>query len=242
MTTKQHPKLIRTKLTYANVMATIAAFFAIAGGGAMAASHLGHNSVGSAQLKAGAVTGAKVKDHSLTGADIVASTLGQVPSAAHADSAARADSAASADRAGTAARADIATTAASASEANHAKTADRAATVAPLEGIHLIGEPGEPSIGSTVKVVDYVGFYRDQDGITHLEGTVAPTTEITSLIFQLPAGYQPIESQTFFGVAAKSGVRIYVGRGGEVEVYGASPNEMVSLAGLTWAADQRTEE
>jgi hypothetical protein len=56
----------RPKLSYANVMATIAVFIAL--GGSAYAFHLGKNSVGTKQLKKNAVTGAKVKNHSLTGA------------------------------------------------------------------------------------------------------------------------------------------------------------------------------
>lgn len=41
---------MRLKLTYANVIATLALFIAL-GGGAIAASQLGKNSVGSKQLK-----------------------------------------------------------------------------------------------------------------------------------------------------------------------------------------------
>ncbi len=98
---------IRPKLTYANVMATIAVFIAL-GGASYAAIKLPKNSVGSKQLKKNSVTGAKVKDRSLTGADINASNLGVVPSAqaaAHADSA---TSAAFADKAGQAANATTA--------------------------------------------------------------------------------------------------------------------------------------
>ena len=71
---------IRTKLTYANVMSTIAVFLVLGGGAAFAANQLAKNSVGSKQLKKNAVTtakvknsainGAKVADGSLTGADI----------------------------------------------------------------------------------------------------------------------------------------------------------------------------
>jgi hypothetical protein len=50
---------IRSRLTYANVMATIAVFIAL-GGGAYAALKLPTNSVGSRQLKSGAVTPSKV--------------------------------------------------------------------------------------------------------------------------------------------------------------------------------------
>jgi hypothetical protein len=95
---------IRKRLTYANVMSSIAVFLLLGGGAAFAAGKLAKNSVGSKQLKANsvtakkikknavtnkkikanAVTGAKVKDQSLTGADINLGTLGTVPNAAHA--------------------------------------------------------------------------------------------------------------------------------------------------------------
>jgi hypothetical protein len=98
-------KRIRKRLTYANVLSTLAVFLLLGGATAVAAS-LGKNSVGSKQLKknavttakikknavttakikAKAVTGAKVKDGSLTGADINLGTLGTVPSAATANS------------------------------------------------------------------------------------------------------------------------------------------------------------
>jgi hypothetical protein len=90
---------LRGKLTYANVMVTILAFVVLGGGGAYAASKLARNSVGTKQLKTGAVTGAKVKDNSLTGADIDTATLANVPSAS---SARHADAATTADRAGSA--------------------------------------------------------------------------------------------------------------------------------------------
>jgi hypothetical protein len=79
--------------------------FVALGGTTWAAMSLPANSVGTPQLKAGAVTGGKVKNHSLTGADILLSSLGKVPSAAHAaaaDSATRATSADTATAAGTA--------------------------------------------------------------------------------------------------------------------------------------------
>jgi hypothetical protein len=77
---------VRTRLSYANVMATVAVFLAL-GGGAYAATQLKKNSVGTQQLKNSSVTGEKVKDGSLSGADINSSTLAQVPSASRAGSA-----------------------------------------------------------------------------------------------------------------------------------------------------------
>jgi hypothetical protein len=108
---KQHKetpvKQIRKRLTYANVMSSIAVFLVLGGATALAAAQLGKNSVGSKQLKKNAVTAVKIKnkavttskladkavtgpkvaDGSLTGNDINASSLGTVPTATHATSA-----------------------------------------------------------------------------------------------------------------------------------------------------------
>jgi hypothetical protein len=67
--------IVRGRLTYANVIATLALFLAL-GGGAYAASRLPKNSIGSKQIKKNAVNSAKVKNHSLKAADFKA---GQLP-------------------------------------------------------------------------------------------------------------------------------------------------------------------
>jgi Collagen triple helix repeat (20 copies) len=69
---------IRRHVTYANVMASVALFAAL-GGVSYAAATLPTNSVGSRQIKSGAVTSAKVKDGTLQGTDFGA---GQLPSGA----------------------------------------------------------------------------------------------------------------------------------------------------------------
>jgi hypothetical protein len=53
-------KRVRKRLTYANVMSTIAVFLVVAGGTAFAASQLGKESVGTKQLKKEAVSLAKI--------------------------------------------------------------------------------------------------------------------------------------------------------------------------------------
>lgn len=73
------------RLTYANVASTLALVVALGGGGAAVAAGLAKNSVGSPQIKngavkradlgSGAVDSGKVKDNSLTGKDIDESTL-----------------------------------------------------------------------------------------------------------------------------------------------------------------------
>lgn len=96
-------KQLRKRLTYANVMSSIAVFLVLGGATAFAASHLGKNSVGTKQLKRNSVTTAKIKKNAITGAKIKAgtitgdkislATLGKVPSAANADLAQNANNA-----------------------------------------------------------------------------------------------------------------------------------------------------
>ncbi len=66
---------VRSRLSYANVVATLALFIAL-GGVSYAAVVLPANSVGTKQIKANAVTGAKVKNKSLTAADFNGSVQG----------------------------------------------------------------------------------------------------------------------------------------------------------------------
>jgi hypothetical protein len=123
-------KQIRKRLTYANVMSSIAVFLILGGATAFAAG-LAKNSVGTKQLKkeavnaaklktgavsgakiaTGAVDGSKVLDGSLTGSDIKLSTLGTVPSATKATTATAADTAKTAETAKSATTATTATTA-----------------------------------------------------------------------------------------------------------------------------------
>ncbi len=69
---------VRGRLTYANVMATVAVFMALGGIG-WAATKLPKNSVGTKQIKKNAVKSAKVKNGSLLSKDFKA---GQIPSGA----------------------------------------------------------------------------------------------------------------------------------------------------------------
>lgn len=95
-------KQIRKRLTYANVMSSIAVFLVIGGGAAIAATQLPKNSVGPKQLKKSAVKTSKIgsqavkagklaknavstnriRDNAVTGAKVNEATLGEVPLAA----------------------------------------------------------------------------------------------------------------------------------------------------------------
>jgi len=79
---------LRGKLTYANVVATLALFMALGGASAFAATQLAKNSVGTKQIKNDAVTAAKIKNGAITGSKINLSSLGTVPRAANAANAA----------------------------------------------------------------------------------------------------------------------------------------------------------
>ncbi len=83
---------IRRRLTYANVMSSIAVFLVLGGATAFAAIRIGArnlkaNSVTAAKIRRGAVTTAKLANNAVTGAKANESTFGQVPSAKVADSA-----------------------------------------------------------------------------------------------------------------------------------------------------------
>jgi hypothetical protein len=158
---------IRKRLTYANVVGTLALFLVLTGATAFAATQLGKNSVGTKQLKKNAVSAAKIKKNAVTtakikkdavtGAKVNEGTLETVPSANVANG------------------------------------------LAPLEATHIVGAAGEPGFegGSSNYVVpganlNPVGFYKDHDGIVHLQGIaqVGKAASVTS-IFTLPAGFRP---------------------------------------------------
>lgn len=85
---------LRQRLTYANVMSSIAVVLAIGGGTAYAATTInGHN------IKNHTITGKKLVNNTLTGKQIKESALGQVPSAKHAQTAGTATTATTASTA-----------------------------------------------------------------------------------------------------------------------------------------------
>jgi hypothetical protein len=183
------------------IVAVVALVVAMAGTG-YAAFKLPNNSVGTKQLKKNAVTGAKVKQGSLEGSDIKLATLGTVPSATKASSAE------------TAARATTAESAA------HAATADSASNIPAAGPIHFVGTPGEPPFLSGSKnhplpvpggSYQRVGFYKDHEGVVHLEGVVDAGKEglAPGLIFSLPPGYRPAEGVALpFEPAEKRGILV----------------------------------
>ncbi len=238
-------RYVRGKLTYANVVATVAVFIALGGAG-YAAVKLPKNSVGTRQIKNHAVTGAKIKIATLGTVPraAVAARAGSAESASHATSA---DSASHAGSADSAAHAGSATTAESAGHAASADTARDAESLAglpagsyardELEPIHVVGTPGEPGFegGCESAGGDFgqVGFYKDGFGIVHLVGVAScPTTVAT--VFTLPPGFRPaVDNLAVVAMGETTTGEVGVVPDGEVRVFGGGGPR---LFGVTFRA------
>jgi hypothetical protein len=125
-----------------------------------------------------------------------------VPSASTAGRAALSDRATHADAA---AVADHATRADAADRATRAELAD---SITAPEDFHAVGAPGEPAFGpgctnfgdnSTVQPP--VGFYKDREGVVHLQG-VYGCTGPAAFVFNLPRGYRPAAGKVHTQIAA----------------------------------------
>lgn len=224
----------------AMVVALVALVCALTG---TAWAALGKNSVGTKQLKTGAVTSAKIKKgavtaakvrkHSLTGQNINLSKLGTVPSATDAVNATKADTATSAGTAG---------------------------ALTPLEAVHYVGTPGQPPFveGSNIPASELegnlpgvslrsVGFYKDHEGIVHLEGSAFVGGGKYPVIFNLPPGFRPA-SKTVLTFPNSEGEEVISIQGsdvvsgghdysGAVILYGGGSANYASLNGITFRAE-----
>lgn len=113
---------LRTRVTYANVMSTLALLVALTGGATAIAFTLQKNSVKSKHIAPGAVKNSDIGKNAATGDKVKESTLSKVPNASRADTAGRADSAATADSAAVATTATTANSLAGFAPSNLAKT------------------------------------------------------------------------------------------------------------------------
>lgn len=234
-------RALRKRLTYANVMSSVAVFIAL-GGSAYAATQLKKNSVGTKQLKKNAVVGAKVKDGSLSAVDIG----GAVNSADHASTADRASAAESAARA---------TSAETSTNASHAANSDKLGGSPPSAFIQA-GQAGSfipaPQVehlnfgcpfdlttwhDSEPNVNEVTGYWRDPFGVVHLKGFAIRCGTAESTIFTLPAGFRPEKRERFIALmenpALEMGLVTVEAKGGVVagEV---TTNNSIALDGITF--------
>jgi hypothetical protein len=203
------------------VMATVAVFLAL-GGAAYAATKLPKNSVGTKQIKNQAVTGVKIKKGTITGTNINLAKLGAVPSA---------------------------------TSATIATTANTANALSAPEAMHVVGQPGQPPFeGGSADVaapgisLQPVAYYKDKEGIVHLEGIVKIGKEETFVglvpVFTLPPGFRPANGvlQIFQGGSSTTSAVVIAGSNASFEGHSLSGNiignkeALVILSGITYRA------
>ncbi|MGN6663509.1 MAG: hypothetical protein ACTHK6_04790 [Solirubrobacterales bacterium] len=212
-------KKLRIHLTYSNVVGTLALFLVLTGATAFAASQLGKNSVGSKQLKKNAVTAAKIKKNAITTSKIKGDAV-------------------------TGAKVNESTlgTVPSAGVAN---------ALSPMEATHIVGAPGEPpfengshNLGSTGPFnLNPVGFYKDHEGVVHLQGIAETGKTPPAFVFTLPPGFRPAAGKTVIFEQVTEAAAFIFGSGVNVEgfdlsgkILGASEGPVV-LDGITFRAE-----
>jgi hypothetical protein len=212
-------KQLRRHLTYSNVVATLCLFLLLTGATAFAATQLGKNSVGTKQLKKNAVTAAKIKKGAVTGAKV------------------KKDS--------------ITGTQVNESTLGTVPSAALASSLTPMEPTHIVGAPGEPqfengahNVGSTGPfALNPVGFYKDHEGIVHLQGIAETGKTPPAFVFTLPPGFRPAAGKTVIFEQVNEAAAFIFGSGVNVEgfdlsgkILGASEGPVV-LDGITFRAE-----
>ena len=170
------------------------------------------------QIKNEAITAAKVKKGTLTGKQVDASTLGTVPSA---------------------------------NSAQTAQTAQVANALSAPEPWHQVGAPGEPAFlnkwaSNTNPGEPSVAFYKDHDGIVHLQGQAIGGN--AQAIFILPPGFRPASGQEIARLTSCLGPGDCSDTVGDVGITAGPGNQQgavlapvlatsVSLEGITFRAE-----
>jgi hypothetical protein len=188
------------------VISLIALFVAL-GGTTYAATSLPANSVGTAQIKNGAVTSSKLNKRAA------------VKSAITAQQATYAKTAQNATALG-----------------GYPASYFALAAIEPAHIIGATNQPAFENGWSSALGADDEGlsFYKDTWGVVHLQGNAANVNPSTSTIFNLPTGYRPAKN-LYFAVYGAGGSAAYVqvGSSGDVTVIGPGQN-YVGLSNVTF--------
>jgi hypothetical protein len=154
-------KQLHKRLTYANVMSSIAVFLVLGGATAFAATKIGANQLKANSVKTGkiakeAVTTSKIKNNAINGAKVDEATLGEVPSAATAKTAGSANTATTASTATVGAPAAYALINANGTvEAGEPNRGISSAQVSnPQEGVYCIDLAFSPQTGSATPLAE----------------------------------------------------------------------------------------
>jgi len=162
------------------IVALIALIVAMAGT-TYAAIKLPKNSVGGKQLKKNAVSGKKIKKNAVTGVKVKDQSL-------------------------TGKDIDLGKL----GTVPSAQQAQQANSLSAPEPVHLVGAPGEPGFESGSSnfgfegaiATEPVGFWKDHEGVVHLQGLAKVGSGLPGVIFSLPAGYRPASGAVaFFNVS-----------------------------------------
>jgi hypothetical protein len=223
---------MRKRLSYANVTATLALFFAISGG-AMAANHYLITSTKQVSPKVLKKLTGKAGKAGATGA--IGAT--GAPGATGASGATGKEGPAGAPNP----NAINATHATSADFATNATTAAQLTPRGPFVDIPLeTGWVNDAGSGGSFKVSPYdVGYYVDREGFVHLRGAADRTSGSSQVIATLPAGARPEgvagSSFIYFPVYTETETlgTIFIGADGTIKLLSGNAG-FVSLDGITF--------
>jgi hypothetical protein len=130
-------------------------------------------------------------------------------------------------------------------------SASVANSLSPLEPVHLVGASGEPqfengahNLSSTGPfALNPVGFYKDHEGIVHLQGIAEGGKVSPAFIFTLPPGFRPAAGKTLIFEQVTEASAFIFGSGINVEgfdlsgkILGATEQPVV-LDGITFRAE-----
>jgi hypothetical protein len=207
-------------------MSSIAVFLVLGGATAFAAKKIGSN-----EIKSNAITTGKIKKNAVTTAKIKkqAVTAAKVK------------------------KGTLTGTQINASTLGTVPTAQTANALAPSEGWHEVGAPGEPGFlngwHNLPAPFESTAFYKDHEGIVHLQGFVnvgSGEEPIVGLVFTLPVGFRPGTglSLVFPNVEENEEISVLgsnVSSGGKDlsgDIFAnQGPGAIVSLNGITFRAE-----